>query len=309
MAFFVYFCMHKRPDYLKKGDRVAIVAPAGKVKDGGLIKAVEILKSWSLEVAVSPHALDGYDYFSGTDEHRLSDLQSAVDINEYSAIFCARGGYGLTRIIDKIDFTHFIQYPKWIIGFSDITALHLALSRLGFQSLHAVMPTGFESAEQFSIDEMREVLFGKSLTIRTKENLYNREGSSTARSIGGNLSLISSSIGTQDEINTKGKILFIEEIDEYLYKIDRMMGQLERSGKLSELAGLVVGHMSVIKDTSIPFGANIQEVMLQHVHPYEFPVLFDVPIGHEPLNLPIVQEGTYHLEVTNNKEGILSLEN
>ena len=297
MAFFVYFCMHKRPDYLQKGDQVAIVAPSGRIKEGGLDYAINLLTQWGLDITIGDHVFDGHYYFSGREQDRLSDLQTAINSSGYKAIFCARGGYGLTKIIDKVDFSPLKKSPKWFIGFSDITAMHLALSSHGFQSIHSVMPTGFEDADQSSIESLRNLLFGNFTKIEALTNKHNQQGKVKAAIIGGNLSLLSASIGTKYELQTDGKILFIEEIDEYLYKIDRMLGQLSRSGKLSNIKGLVVGHLSQMKDTNIPFGMDVFELILDHVSKYDFPVIFDVPVGHELLNLPIVQEAVYELEV------------
>lgn len=293
--------MYKRPDYLQEGDTVVVIAPAGKIKEEGLDQAIAELKDWGLEVVIGNHALDGHNYFSASDQYRLADLQNAIDSLEYKAIFCARGGYGLTRIIDQVDFCSFATFPKWIIGFSDVTSLHLALSRHKTESIHSVMPTGFVSANPISVEYLRKVLFGEKIIIESKPNKYSRCGNAEALIIGGNLSLLSASIGTKDELKTTGKILFIEEIDEYLYKIDRMLGQLNRSGKLSNLKGLVIGHMTGIKDTTVPFGVKIEQMILEHVSLYDYPVLFDVPVGHEPINFPILQEGMYQLEVS--KEG------
>ncbi len=299
--------MHIRPDYLQKGDQVIIIAPAGRIKECGLDCAVRQLTTWGLKVTVSDHAEDGDGYFSALDIHRLGDLQQAIDSTTYKAIFCARGGYGVTRILDKIDFSALRKYPKWIVGFSDITALHLALSAHGLQSIHSVMPTGFEQADQEAIDTLRGVLFGELVRIDVLPHSSNRTGRAEAQIIGGNLSLLSSSIGTKYEPQTDGKILFIEEIDEYLYKIDRMMGQLGRSGKLANLKGLVVGQMSQMKDTSAPFGKDVYGLILDHISAYNYPVLFDAPIGHEPLNLAIAQEATYKMEVTDDGGRIMLL--
>lgn len=298
MAFFVSSNMHKRPQNLQSGDQVIIIAPAGRIKDDGLNNALSQLSSWGLKVTIADHAEEGYDYFSAPDLNRLMDLQNAIDSSIYKAVFCARGGYGLTRIIDEVDFSALKKHPKWFIGFSDITALHLALSSHGLQSIHSVMPTGFELADQVTIDSLRETLFGEHQKIDAPYNLCNKNGKVEAPMIGGNLSILSSCIGTKYELDTAGRILFIEEVDEYLYKIDRMLGQLNRSGKLKNLKGLVIGHMSQMKDTSNPFGNDIYELILDHVLPYGYPVLFDVPIGHDSFNLSIIQEANYIMEVT-----------
>ena len=298
--------MYKRPSYLQRGDEVVIIAPAGRIKEGGLDQSVLELKKWGLKVTIGKHALDGYNYFSGTDQGRLKDLQSAINSPKHKAIFCARGGYGLTRIIDQIDFSELKVFPKWITGFSDVTTLHLALAKHEIQSIHSLMPTGFESADERSIESLRKILFGESIVMDVDPSKYNKYGQEEASLIGGNLSLLSASIGTKYELHTAGKILFIEEIDEYLYKVDRMLGQLSRSGKLSKLKGLIIGQMSQMKDTAIPFGINVQQLILDHVSQYDYPVLFNMPIGHQPLNLPVVQEGIYQLDV-NERRGILKM--
>ena len=293
--------MHKKPDYLQKKDRVVIIAPSGKVRQGTLDCAVKQLTSWGLEVTIGDHVHDDYYYFSASDQNRLHDLQHAINSPEYKAIFCARGGYGLTRIIDQVDFSPLQKSPKWVVGFSDITALHLALSAHGLQSIHSVMPTGFSLADQRPVDSLRKVLFGKNIIIKTlDDHPNNRKGEVVAPIIGGNLSLLSSSIGTKHELDTEEKILFIEEIDEYLYKIDRMFTQLRRSEKLSKLKGLVIGQMSQIKDTTIPFGIDVYSLILDRVSQHDYPVLFQMPIGHEPLNLPLIQEAIYQMKVNEN---------
>jgi len=297
MAFFVSFNMYRRPEYLQNGDQIVIIAPGGRVKEGGLELAIQELQGWGLKIEIADHVWQGHDYFSASDKNRLTDLQDAMNSNKYKAVFCARGGYGLTRIIDQVDFSLLRKWPKWIIGFSDVTTLQLALSSQKLQSIHAVMPAGFGGADQRSTENLQNVLFGDHFEIKVATNSKNRKGVTLARMIGGNLSLLSASIGTKYEVDTTDRILFIEEIDEYLYKIDRMLGQLNRSGKLSNLKGLVVGHMSKLKDTTVPFGAKIEDLILDHIAQYDYPVMFDTPTGHEPLNLPIVQEGMYQMEV------------
>jgi muramoyltetrapeptide carboxypeptidase len=306
-AFFVYFYMLNKPDYLQKGDQVIIVAPAGRIKDQGLEFAIEELKQWGLVVVVAKHALVGHHYFSATDEQRLADLQEAIDSMEFKAVFCARGGYGLTRILDRLDFSALINHPKWVVGFSDVTALHIALSNIGMMSVHSLMPTGFELAKSESVTLLKKLLFGEDVAIQALPSSYNRIGNVLAPLIGGNLSLLSASIGTKYELETKGKILFIEEVDEYLYKIDRMLGQLNRSGKLQYLTGLVIGHMSGMKDTLVPFGVGVEELILDHVAQFDYPVLFEAPMGHEPWNLPIIQGGMYDLEVSQDKGTLLPM--
>lgn len=277
----------KCPTHLKSGDKVAIIAPAGKLVKGTLEVALNTLMNWGLQVVMGEYVEKGHHYFSGTDEERLSDFQKVLDNPEVKAIFCARGGYGTTRIIDKLNFAGFQKDPKWIVGYSDVTALHFHVHKMGVASLHSLMPTGFADAAVQSIESLKKVLFGDELSYIFDPHPNNRFGSSTGQIIGGNLSLIVDSIGTPSEIDFENKILFIEEIDEYLYKIDRMMVQLKRAGKLGNLAGFVVGHMTGMKDTKVAFGKSVEELLLDHVSEYDYPVVLGVPVGHEALNLAI----------------------
>lgn len=276
-----------RPKGLKAGDKIAIVAPAGRLLDGSLNSAINILKAWGLHVVMGEFVHKGNNYFSGTDDERLADFQKALDNSEIRAIFCARGGYGTTRIIDRINFENLKENPKWIVGFSDITALHFHVHNLGIASVHSVMPTGFGDTESESIESLRKILFNEPIQYNLDSDELNINGTCSAQIIGGNLSLITDSLGTSSEIDFDNKILFIEEIDEHLYKIDRMMVQLKRAGKLRALAGLMVGHMTKMKDTKVMFGKNVKELILGHVADYNYPVTFNLPVGHEPLNLAI----------------------
>ncbi|MDH5366573.1 MAG: LD-carboxypeptidase [Cyclobacteriaceae bacterium] len=287
-----------QPPKLVEGNKVAIVAPAGKIIENTLDNGVKQIESWRLNISFGKYLQKGHHYFSGTDEERLYDLQSALDNPDIKAIFCARGGYGVTRILDAIDFSKFIKHPKWIIGFSDVTALHFKLHKLGFQSIHSVMPTGFLSANEASTEGLRKILFGEDNTyVLDNNNTFNRKGEAKAIIIGGNLSLINDSLGTSTEVDFDKKILFIEEIDEYLYKIDRMLVQLKRANKLTNLAGLIVGHITDTKDTNVPFGKSANELILEHVKGFNYPVAFNIPIGHESLNLAIQHSGICHLKI------------
>lgn len=287
-----------RPQKLVEGDKVAIIAPSGKIVENTLDNGVKQIESWGLNISFGKYLQKGHHYFSGTDEERLYDLQSALDNPAIKAIFCARGGYGVTRILDNIDFDKFIKHPKWVIGFSDVTALHFKLHKLGFESIHAVMPTGFGLADEASIESLRKILFGEPNTYVFDKNILNREGEANTIIIGGNLSLINDSLGTSSEIDFDKKILFIEEIDEYLYKLDRMFVQLKRADKLANLAGLIVGHITEAKDTNVSFGKSASELILEHVEEYDYPVAFNIPIGHESLNLAIPHSSICSLKVT-----------
>ncbi|HEX5169831.1 MAG TPA: LD-carboxypeptidase [Cyclobacteriaceae bacterium] len=275
------------PPFLKKGDLVSIVAPAGKVRNAALQDAIRILEDWGLRVSLGVHLYDNsHSYLASTDQNRCQDLQSAINDPNVAAVLCARGGYGITRVLDQIGFDTFIKKPKWIVGFSDITALHLRLSNLGCQSIHGVMPMLFtrQNAEP-SVDSLRRLLFGERIKYYSNPNSNNREGTSFGELVGGNLSLIVDSIGTKSDPDTKGKILVIEEIEEPKYKLDRMMTHLKRAGKLSGLAGLIIGYMSNISETENPFGESVEEIILDKVKEFEYPVSFGFPTGHDFPNL------------------------
>jgi len=224
-----------------------------------------------------------------------------LDNPSIKAIINARGGYGSTRIIDRLDFTEFKKNPKWIIGFSDITAIHLKLQSMGYQSLHATMPIFFTKPNALeSLLSLKSFLFADDHAIHFHTTNNNRHGRGEGKLIGGNLSLITDSIGTPSEVMTDGKILVIEEIDEYLYKIDRMMVHLKRSGKLAKLSGLVVGHMTDLLDTEIRFGETYEQIILNHTREYDYPVCFNFPSGHDAPNLAWPSGAHARLEVTAN---------
>lgn len=294
------------PPILKTGNSVSIVAPAGKVIKGSLVEAVKIIESWGLNVTVGDHVYsEQHSYLAGTDEERSSDLQKALDDSDCVAIFCARGGYGITRIVDKLDFTKFLQAPKWIVGFSDITALHLRLNRLECESLHGIMPLLFTKANaSTSIESLQRILFDEPDAFIASSNKFNKAGKSTGELIGGNLSILTDSIGTNSDPDANGKILFIEEIEEYKYKLDRMMTHLKRAGKLEQLAGMVVGHMTDIQDTSNPFGEEVEEIILNSVKEYEFPVGFNFSSGHDFPNLAWRSGAKVKLTVTQQESSI-----
>lgn len=289
--------MINQPQPLRAGDKVAIVAPAGKLVEGTLEIALSTFKKWGLTVIIGEHVEKGYNYFSASDADRISDFQKALNSQEIKAIFCARGGYGTTRIIDQLDFKPFLSSPKWLVGFSDITTIHFVLHNLGLQSIHATMPTGFRNADERSIESLRRVLFGENITYEVSRHHMNRTGTAKAPIIGGNLSIINDSLGTLSEIEFDGKILFIEEIDEYLYKLDRMMVQLKRAQKLEKLAGLIVGNMTAMKDSNVPFGKEAFEIIHEHTAGFTYPIAFGLPIGHGPLNYAIPCSALCTLEV------------
>lgn len=292
-----------QPAALKKNDTVGIVAPGRKLETEAIRAAVAILESWGINVKLGKNLFSAkHSYLSGVDEERLEDLQTMLNDHTVNAIICARGGYGTTRILDQLDFSSFLKKPKWICGFSDITALHLKLQALGVQSIHGTMPVLFSKPESASsVESLRKVLFGDTVSVEASRHSKNIMGEAKGNLVGGNLSLIVDSLGTSTEIDTKNKILVIEEVDEYLYRVDRMMVQLKRAKKLQHLAGLAVGHLSEMKDTELPFGESIEEIILNHVREFGCPVSFNFPIGHVNPNLPWVLGKLAKLTVTPEK--------
>lgn len=283
-----------RPPYLKQGDTVAIVSTARKVTRNEVKRSVEILKSWGLEVQLGKNLFKEYNQFSGSDEERAADFQRALNSKTVNAILFARGGYGTVRIIDAIDFKKFSKNPKWLIGFSDITVIHSHVHRhCGVETLHAPMSLNIPNLNPAGLDVFRKTLFGERLSYSiTKQTVsaekLNRQGKSRGVLVGGNLSILYSVMGSQSDIDTSGKILFLEDLDEYLYHIDRMMMNLKRNGKLDNLAGLLIGSMSEMKDNTIPFGKTAEEIIAEAVEGYTFPVWFGFPSGHIPNNYPLI---------------------
>lgn len=274
-----------QPLFLKPGDHVAIAAPARKISQQELAPAVKLLQSWGLEVVIPEHLFDEENQFAGSDDTRAALMQHLLDAPDIRAIFCARGGYGTVRIIDRLDFSNFAQSPKWLVGYSDITVLHSHIHRhLGIETLHATMPINISDKElrhpSPAVETMRRQMFGESLEYDCPAHKLNRTGKATGLLVGGNLSMLYSLCGSESDIDTAGKILFIEDLDEYLYHIDRMMMNLKRCGHLTHLAGLVVGQMSDMHDNSIPFGRTAEEIVRDAVAEYGYPVCFNFPAGH-----------------------------
>lgn len=289
------------PEYLKRGDRIRIISPSGKVSKDKVLQGIELLHDEGFEVITGRHVFDRHFQYAGTDQQRAADFQEAINDVETKAIICARGGYGSIRIIEKLDFSPMLRHPKWLVGFSDITVFHLVLNRLGIASIHGVMPAFFlenkkPSKSFFSL--IKTLLSGVS-SIETVPHSLNRTGFAAGELIGGNLSLIYSLQGTPWQIETNGKILLLEDLSEYLYHIDRMMQNLKLSGKLSELSGLVIGGFTEMQDNESPFGKSAYEIIREAVEEYNYPVCFDVPSGHIPKNLSLLLGANYQLEVGN----------
>ncbi len=279
------------PAKLNQGDKIAIIATARKISFDEINSAVELIHKWGFICVFGKNLFKEYHQFSGTDAERTEDLQWALNDNDIKAILCARGGYGTVKIIDNIDFSRFIQNPKWIIGYSDITVLHSHIQKnFNIESIHAIMPINFpkEGNENNAIITLKKVLNGDLLSYRISTHSLNRKGEAEGELTGGNLSIIYSLSATDSDINTDGKILFIEDLDEYLYHIDRMMMNLKRSGKLSNLAGLVVGNMSSMNDNTIPYGKTAEEIIFEAVKEYSYPLCFNFPAGHNDENNALI---------------------
>lgn len=289
-----------KPPFLKPGDKIGIVAPGRKVKPADIEASIHFFKAWGLQVVLAKNVYSNdHSYLAGTDSQRLFDFQSMMDDTTIRAIICARGGYGSTRILDQLDFTTFLKSPKWVVGFSDITAFHLKLFNINVASVHGTMPILFSKTESAdSIESLRRILFGEPQHFLVNSCSSNRTGKATGQLIGGNLSLLVDSIGTANEPETDGKVLVIEEIDEYLYKLDRMMVQLKRAGKLNNLNGLIVGYMTDIKDTELKFGETVEGIILNHTSSFQFPIAFNFPVGHENPNQAWIHGAAAQLDVT-----------
>jgi len=270
----------KQPAYLTSGDRVALISTARKIDQRIVDSAVKTFSSWGLEIVPGKHLFAEEDQFAGSDELRMQDFQSALDDPSISAIICARGGYGTVRIVDGISWKNFLELPKWVIGYSDVTVLHGQLQVLGVESIHASMPVNFPSNSLESLETLRAALFGESLGYSFAPHDFNKNGTAKGELIGGNLSILYSLNGTSSFPDTHGRILFIEDLDEYLYHIDRMMMTLKRAGYFEQLSGVVVGGMSDMNDNEVPFGKTANEIIRNNLSEYSFPVCYGFPAGH-----------------------------
>jgi len=297
--------MVRIPPYLRPGDTIGLVCPAGYMSLEKAQTCIDTLQAWGYEPRIGKTlGGDSENYFSGTDKERLADLQQQLDDDKVKAIFCARGGYGLSRIIDQLDFSKFEKKPKWIIGFSDVTVLHAHIhTQYKIATLHAPMASAFNEggAELEFVQSLRHALEGRRSKVQAPSHPFNRKGEAVGELVGGNLSLLAHLTGSPSELKTKGKILFLEDIGEYLYNIDRMLYQLRRSGKLDRLAGLVIGGFSEMKDTHRPIGKTVHEIIREVVAPYDYPVCYDFPVSHEKENYALKSGVGYKLKVGKNK--------
>jgi muramoyltetrapeptide carboxypeptidase len=284
------------PQYLNKGDKIAIVAPAGKISKEKVETAVNILQGWGLKVATGANLFSDYYQYAATDKERLADLQQALDDYSVKAILFARGGYGVIRILDQLNLSELINNPKWLIGFSDITIFHSHIHRnFNLQTIHGPMAAGL--THQVSADSLRKVLFGEKLNYKFTSHPLSRKGKTKGILVGGNLAILCSLIGSASDINTKGKILFIEDVGEYLYRLDRMIWQMKRAGKLAGLKGLIVGGMTDLKDNETPFGKTAYEIVSEAVNEYDYPVCFGFPAGHMDDNRVLILGRNVNLNV------------
>lgn len=285
------------PPYLQKGDTIAIVATARKHLVKSMQPTIDLLHSWGLEVVIGNSIGLDFNQLSGTDEQRTADLQQQLDNPNIKAIWCARGGYGTVRLIDQLDFTKFKQQPKWLVGFSDVTVLHNHLNTMGYQSIHGIMPISLARATPDAVESLRKALFGESLEYHLPLEDRNRFGTARAQLVGGNLSILYSLLGSSSAIDCTDKILYIEDLDEYLYHIDRMMMNLKRNGCLESLKGIIVGSMTDMKDNDIPWGKNALEIVQEITQSYAIPVVYNFPAGHIQDNRALILGRTVQLEV------------
>ncbi|MDP3463236.1 MAG: LD-carboxypeptidase [Bacteroidales bacterium] len=279
----------RTPPYLQKGDKIALAAPARSIDRETLMLAMHVLIEEGFLVQLDDEVLGQENQFSGSDAQRAIHFQHLLDDPTVKAILCARGGYGSNRIIDKLNFTNFVRHPKWIVGYSDITMFHAHLQQqLKVESLHATMPVNFQTNTHEAMKSFFEALMGVPTDYRVPAHPLNRIGKASGMLAGGNLSILSSLAASADFPDTMGKILFLEDIDEYLYHIDRMIISLKRAGVFDGLSALIVGGMSEMKDNAVPFGKTAEEIILEHVNEYDFPVCFGFPAGHIPDNRALI---------------------
>jgi muramoyltetrapeptide carboxypeptidase len=301
--------MSTLPKFLQTGDAVALVSTAKKVDISIVENARKHFENWGLGVVVGKSATASFHQFAGDDNVRTEDFQTQLNNPNVKAIVCLRGGYGSVRIIDQLDFSKFAEHPKWIVGYSDVTVIqNHVLKNYNVASLHAEMPLKFPifPTANDSLKGLKNALFGRFQSLQLQPNSLNKTGVAKGELVGGNLAMLCSLQGSSSEIDTCGKILFLEDVGEYLYAIDRMMMTLKRAGKLDRLAGLAIGRFSDLQDNDIPFGKTVYEIIAEHVSAYDYPVLFDIPAGHCETNKPLIFGAVYTMEVSK-ESGILSV--
>ena len=300
---------HIKPENLKIGDTISIIAPSGVLKDYEqyMEKSISLMESWGLNVVLGSTIYESYGHFSSTDINREKDFQNAIDDNKIKAIWCARGGYGAMRIIDNINYDNLLKNPKWVIGYSDITAIHNDIHNLGVESLHGVMCKSLEdiSVDDDSINKLKDILFEEGeLKYIIEGNEYNIIGEASGKLVGGNLTLLQSLLQSKSSIDTTNKIIFIEDVGEYLYHIDRMLHSLKRADYFSKCSGLIVGDFTDIKKNETKFGKNLHEIINEIVEEYNIPVMYGFPAGHGEKNYPLIFGRNVQIIVSKNKSEI-----
>ncbi|NND51634.1 MAG: LD-carboxypeptidase [Flavobacteriaceae bacterium] len=298
-----------QPPYLKPGDTIAIVAPSGILNNrtDEIAQAEALLKSWRLNVVIGDHVFARAGHFAGSDEQRTNDLQKAIDDKSIKAIWCARGGYGTVRVIDQLDYSALKENPKWIIGYSDITALHNDLNNEGIESIHALMCTSLTedlSEIETSVTTFKNALFGTPLNYEIKGSKYNKIGRATGQLVGGNLTLLHTMLGSRTSIDTDNKIIFFEEIGEYAYHIDRMLISMKRAGYFENCNGIIVGDISKVRKNTTPWGKPVKQLILDVFEEYDFPIMFDFPAGHEKDNRALILGRTINIAVSKDNASI-----
>tara|TARA_R110002020_G_scaffold259768_4_gene473918 strand:+ start:10393 stop:11289 length:897 start_codon:yes stop_codon:yes gene_type:complete len=287
-----------KPNNLKEGDKVGILSTARKIKLTEIQLGIDFLIALKLEAVIGHTIGMEDDQYAGSDYQRQDDLQRMFNDPSIKGVWCARGGYGTVRIIDNIDFYKFVKNPKWLIGYSDVTVLHSHIHKLGVQTLHSIMPYGLDNNTEAAKNSFGNAIFGKKINYSIDKSPLNRLGEGTGEVVGGNISILYSLCGSSSAITTEGKILFIEDLDEYLYHVDRMMVNLKRNHMLKNLKGLIVGGLTKMHDNTVPFGKNAQEIILDAVKDYDYPVCFDFPAGHLEDNRTLVLGAVATLKVT-----------
>lgn len=286
------------PPHLKKGDTVAIIATARKIDVSTLQPGIKLLESWGLKVILGKTIGKEQNQLAGADWQRATDLQEMLDNPSVKAIWAAKGGYGTVKIVDRVDFSNFKKNPKWIIGFSDVTVLHSHMNQLGFQTLHAMMAISAPSATTAAKESLRKTLFGEKLSYSIPFHAFNQLGQAKGELVGGNLSVLYSIQGSISEVDLNNKILFLEDLDEYLYHIDRMMMNLKRNGSLKNLKGIIIGGMTSMNDNDIPWGKNALEIIQECVKDLNIPVAYNFPAGHIKDNRALILGAIISFEVS-----------
>ena len=286
------------PEFLQKGDTIGILATARKVDLVSLQPAIKLLESWGLHVEIGKTIGKEENQLAGPDWLRATDFQDMLDNPKIKAIWAAKGGYGTVRIIDRIDFTQFKKKPKWIAGFSDMTVLHSHINQMNIETIHSFMALNAGTAQPQVLESFRKALFGEKLEYHIPTHPFNKKGTAKGELVGGNLSVLYSVMGSKSEIDYKDKILFIEDLDEYLYHIDRMMMNLKRNGYFDGLKAVIVGGMSSMNDNEIPWGKDALEIIQDVLKDYKFPIIYNFPAGHIQDNRALIMGKQITMEVT-----------